>query len=102
MDEISVILKNNVAVTLEEFRILDRYSYSGKIWALIERPKHGNYVITLRAIEYIFDPESFTLFRIVSDNILVQWKTELTKNLEYNQEYNIKDSIFIRPYCKNP
>lgn len=101
MDEISVILKNNVVVTIEEFRVLDRYSYSGKIWTLIEKPKNGNYVITLRAIEYIFDSEAFTVFKIISNNILAQWQTELTKNLGYNQEYTIKDGMTIRPYYKN-
>lgn len=102
MKEISVILKNNVLITIEEFRILDQYSYTGKIWTLVQRPIDGNpKVITQRTIEYIFDNEALTLFGIVSTNILASWNTDITKNLEIGQEFQIKETLFIRPYYKS-
>lgn len=100
MQEISVILKNNILISVEEFRILDSYTCHGKIWSLIERRDNGG-IVKLRTVEYIFDPESFLLFRIISNNILAQWDTSLTKNLRYNEEFNIKDSLYIRPYNKD-
>jgi hypothetical protein len=95
MNEISVILKNNTLVTVEEFRILDRYTCSGKLWTVIRRDP---YVVKLRAVEYIFDPETLLLFQIMSQNIFATWDTDFTKNLGPNDEYCIGNSTFIRPY----
>jgi hypothetical protein len=97
--EVSLILKSNLHVTIEEFRILDRHSYTGKIWTLIQRPTPVfPYLINLRTIEYIFDPEALTIFGIVSQNILATWDTDITRHLGPNDEFHLKDSLFIRPY----
>lgn len=99
MKEISLILKNNLEITLEEFRILDRYSCPGKIWTLIHRPTPiVPYLINQRALEYIFDPEALTIFGIVSRNILATWDTDITRHLGPYDEFHLKDSLFIRPY----
>ena len=99
MKEISVILKNNILVPVEEFRILDHYSNVGKFWTLIHRPT-SDYPFTLRqrTIEYIFDPEALTIFCIISHNILATWDTNLTKYLKADEEFHLKDSLFIKPY----
>lgn len=102
MKEISLILKNNSLVTIEEFRILDRYSCTGKIWTLIQRPTEVSpYLIVDRTIEYIFDSESLTVFYIVSTNILATWDTDITRNLGLNDEFHLKDSLFIKPFDKS-
>jgi hypothetical protein len=99
--EISVILKNNVLITIEEFKILDRYACPGKMWTLVQRPPEGNpHVITQRTIEYIFDNDTLTFFGVISTNILAYWDTDVTKNLAFGQEYQIKDTLFIRHYYK--
>jgi hypothetical protein len=99
--EVSVILRNQLLITIEEFKILDNYAHSGKIWTLIHRPDYINStLITERTVEYIFDPEALTFFKIVSTNILAHWDTLQTLNLKPNEEYNIKDSLFIRQYYK--
>jgi hypothetical protein len=98
VNEISVILKNNILVTIEEFRILDRYSCSGRIWTLIHRPTPAApYLIKERTIEYIFDPEALTIFYIVSRNVLATWDTDVTKYLGPGDEFQLKDSLFIKP-----
>lgn len=103
MKEISLILKNNSLVTIEEFKILDRYSCIGKIWTLIQRPTPIiPYKIIDRTIEYIFDPESLTIFYIISTNILATWDTDITRNLGPNDEFHLKDSLFIKPFDKSP
>jgi len=99
VNEISVILKNNVLVNVQEFRILDRFACTGRLWTLI----HGAtpvqpFLIRQRTIEYIFDPEALTVFCIVSNNILITWETNITKNLGPNDEFRLADSLFIRPY----
>jgi len=100
--EISVILKNNLLITTEEFKLLDRYSCCGKMWTLIFRPTTDiPYKITNRAIEYIFDPEALTMFCIVSQNVLASWETQSTRYLGPDDEFYLKDSLFIRPYIKH-
>lgn len=79
--------------------MLDQYSHSGKIWVLIHRPNALQPFITKqRVVEYIFEPESLTAFMMVSSNILAHWATNLTRNLLPYEEYQIKESIFIKPY----
>jgi hypothetical protein len=97
--EISLILKNNLLVTIEEFRILDSYSHPGKIWTLIHRPTPIEpYLAINRTVEYIFDPEALTIFGIISTNILATWDTEATAHLGTGIEFWLKDSLFLRPY----
>ena len=99
MKEVSLILKSSLHVTIEEFRILDRYSCPGKIWTLIHRPTpKAPYLVSLRTAEYIFDPEALTIFGIVSTNILATWDTDITRYLGPNDEFHLKDSLFLRPY----
>lgn len=95
MNEISIILRNRL-ITIEEFRILDQYSYAGRIWTLIEKSTNS-LIIKENRIEYIFDQESLIIFYIVSNNILAHWDTDATRNFLPNQEYHLKDSLFIRP-----
>ena len=99
MNEISVILKNNILIPIEEFRILDRYSCMGRMWTLIQRPSpKSSSIITQRTVEYIFDPEALLIFHIVSQNILAKWDTEKTRYLKPYEEFEITDSFYIRPY----
>ena len=99
MKEISLILKNNLLITIEEFRILDRYSCSGKIWTLIQKPTPITpYKMSYRTVEYIFDSDAVTFFCIVSQNVLASWDTSQTKELGPDEEFCIKDSLFIRQY----
>jgi hypothetical protein len=93
MTEISVILKNNTCVSIEEFRILDRYACSGKLWTLINR---NHYVVRQRTIEYIFDPETLFLFRLISQNILATWNTDYTRILGPNDEFYLGNDLYIR------
>jgi hypothetical protein len=102
VNEISVILKNNLLITTEEFKLLDRYSSCGKMWTLIYRPTTDiPYKITNRTVEYIFDPEALTMFCIVSQNVLASWETQCTRYLGPDDEFYLKDSMFIRPYIKH-
>jgi hypothetical protein len=102
VDEISVILKNNSLITTEEFSVLNRCSYFGKVWTVVDRPIPGRpYLITYKAAEYIFDPEALTIFCIVSRNVFLQWDTNCTKCLKPNEEFHLKDSIFLRVYDKH-
>jgi hypothetical protein len=99
--EISVILKNEILIPVDEFRALARYSYSGQVWSLIHRPNNlFQNKITHKAVEYIFDEEALTIFCIVSNNILATWDTKITVNFGPNDELQLKDSLFIRPYTK--
>jgi len=89
-------------ITVEEFRVLDRCSQYGRIWTLIQRPTVSNpSIIRYRTPEYIFDIEALTLFSIVSQNILVTWDTDITKDPRPDEEFHLKDSLFIRPYSKH-
>jgi len=99
MKEISIILKNNILIPIEEFRVLDRYSSTGRMWTLIQRPSSKNTpIITQRTVEYIFDPEALLIFHIVSQNILAKWDTEKTRYLKPYEEFEITESFYIRPY----
>jgi len=98
MEEISIILRNNILITIEEFRILDRYSSSGRIWTLINRSPNTQYRIIQRVPEYVLDPDTLTFFRIISTNVLAYWNTEETRYLKPGQEFYIADNLAIRPY----
>jgi hypothetical protein len=52
----------------------------------------------MRRAEYIFSPESLTVFCIISNNILAKWDTDITRNLEIGQEYHLKEELYITPY----
>jgi hypothetical protein len=95
LDEISVILRNNILISIEEFRLLDQYAYSGRVWTLVQK---SPIIIKQRTVEYIFDTEALTIFCIVSQNVLATWNTSITKNLAPNEEFHLKDSLFLRPY----
>jgi hypothetical protein len=98
MKEISVILKNNILITVQEFKILDHYACFGRLWTLIHKPTLTEPFITKqRAIEYIFDIESLIIFKIVSQNVLAVWDTDITKYFGPDDEFHLKDSLFIRP-----
>ena len=102
MKDISVILKNNSLVTVEEFRILNKYACPGKMWTLMHRVKQGYpQLITQRTVEYIFDGETLMLFSIVSTNVLAYWDTDQTRNLQVDQTYQINETLYIKPYVKN-
>jgi hypothetical protein len=88
-----------MVIPIEEFRILDRYAYAGRIWTLIQKPTPDYpVIIKQRTIEYIFDPEALTVFCIVSQNILATWDTDCTKYLGPDEEFYLKDSLFIKHY----
>ena len=95
MEEISLILKDNKVVSVEEFRILDRYACYGRIWTVIQRHP---IIVRQRAVEYILDSETLLMFQIISANILATWHTDYTRNFGLNDEYCIGDSLFIRPH----
>ena len=98
MNEISVILRNHILITIDEFRILDRYSSQGRLWALIQKPsKVCPFKVQSIVSEYIFYPEDLTMFCIVSKNILVSWDTDRTKHMKSNEEFQIDESLFISP-----
>lgn len=100
--EISAILKNNHLITTDEFKALSRYSICGQLWTVIHRPTNiFPHKITDCALEYIFDPEAFTMFCFISSNILANWETQSTMHLGPHDEFCLKDSIFIRPYNKH-
>jgi hypothetical protein len=97
--EISLILRNKLNVSIEEFRILNRYSCPGKIWHLIQRPTPVTPFASYdRTAEYILDPEALTFFYILSTNILATWDTDITRDFGPNDELQLKESLFIRPY----
>jgi len=98
--EVSLILRNNILVSQDEFRILQQYSYTGNIWVVKQKYEIENTIIRYKAVEYIFDPEALTIFYIVSRNILATWETKLTKNFGPYEEFKIQDSIFIEAYSK--
>jgi len=100
VEEVSLILKNNLTLTIEEFRILDRYSCAGRIWSIVYRNRQPPYILRYKSIEYILDPEAITMFGIVSDNILATWDTRITKNFGPEDELYLQDSIIIKPYTK--
>jgi len=101
VSEISIILKNNLLITVEEFKFLDRYSTHGQVWTLIYMPTpHNPCKVTCKTTEYIFDPEALTIFYIVSRNILASWETECTKYLVPGDEFSLSESLLIRPYSK--
>lgn len=99
MSDVSIILRNHVLMSIEEFRILDRYTSAENICTLIQRNKIPSpYIIRCKAVEYVLDEETFTFFHVVSNNILVYWNTELTRHLGPGEEFGITDTIFIRHY----
>ena len=78
MKEVSIILKNKL-ITHEEFKLLDQYSYLGKVWMLTQMPTvEMPYKISYRTLEYVFDPEALTSFCIVSRNVPASWDTDTT------------------------
>ena len=93
MDEISLILKDNKIVSMEEFRILDNYAVAGKIWTIIRRDP---YIVRQHAVEYIFDSDTLLLFRLISQNILATWDTDSTRYFGPNDEFDIGNSLYIR------
>lgn len=96
MHEISILLKNRTQVTNEEARILKEFSCPGKIWSVIHSPtKASPYYMRQRSLEYILDSDSYLMFRIVSQNIFLQWDTEHTKNLKVDEIYYMKESLFM-------
>ena len=97
--EVSLILKKDSSMTIEEFRVLDRLACTGKIWTLIHRPVSRTPCISYeRRVEYILDPEALTILYIVSTNILATWDTDLTVGFGPNDELHLRDSFFLRPY----
>jgi len=100
MGDISIILRDTVHITPEEFKALGRYSCCGNIFTVIHRPGQPPTTIRFNRIEYVFDPEAFLLYKLAYNNILAQWATECTKELSPYQEYRIQDSLFIKPYYK--
>lgn len=101
MKEISIILKNKL-ITAEEFRLLDQYSHIGKVWMLTQVPTSKMpYKISYRTLEYVFDPEALTFFCIVSRNVLASWDTDITRNIKPDEEFYLKDTLFITPYQRH-
>jgi hypothetical protein len=98
MGEISIILRDSVHITPEEFKALGRYSCCGNIFTVIHKPKHPPAVMKFKRIEYIFDPEALLMYRLSFNNILAQWNTEWTKELPLYEEFRIQDTLYIRPY----
>jgi hypothetical protein len=99
--EVSVILKDNTTLTVEEFRIIDRHLHYDKIRTLVHRPPESKpYIFTQRTVEYVFDIETLTMFLLVSQNVLAYWDATLTRHLRSNDEYHIRDYLFIRPFDK--
>lgn len=102
MREISIILKNNNLITSSEFKALERYSSCGRLWTVVHKPSNlFPHKVTSWGLEYIFDPEAYTIFCLISNNILANWETEYTRNLNPYEEFYLKDSIFIRLYDKS-
>lgn len=98
MYEISILLKDARLLTQEEYKALVRYSSHGRVWTVIERyGQRLEYTARKLSPEYIFEPEALTLFRLISCNILAQWYTDNTRNLHPNQEFQIHDTLWIRP-----
>jgi hypothetical protein len=99
MSEISIILRDSVHVTPEEFKALGRYSCCGNIFTVIH--KHAPMTARFRRVEYIFDSEGLLMYRLSYNNILAQWVTEYTKELPYYEEYKIQESLYIiKPYSR--
>jgi hypothetical protein len=97
MNEASIILKNHVLVTVDEFRILNEFAKYGNLWYLIQKSSINNLIIKQKIREYIFDEESLTIFRIISQNILISWNTSITKNLKSSDEFQLTDSLYLIP-----
>lgn len=95
--EISVILKNNILITNEEFGVLNKYSSKGKIWKLVHQPTAITpYVVKCKVIEYIFYPEDLTVFCIFSRNILATWDTSITRYFKPAEEFQLTECLFIK------
>lgn len=91
------MLKEHIDLSTEDFRVLNRCSYVGHIWQVIRHPSlKFSYKMTWKGTEYIFGPEDYTVYKLVSKNILFEWDTTATKNLQVNQEYHINDSITLK------
>ena len=100
MNEISIFLKNRLLTTKAEYRILENYTCPGKIWLILHKPTATSpYYIREKSLEYIMDIDTLLLFRLVSQNILAQWDTNITKNLKLHEEYHLCDSLFICHCC---
>ena len=98
MGEISIILRDSVHITPEEFRALGKYSFCGNIFTVIQRAGQPPLHARFRRLEYIFDPEGLLIYKLISNNVLAQWSTEITKELDPFQEYKLQDSLYIKPY----
>ncbi len=94
MSEISIILKDIRVMTLPEYRALDRYASVGRTWVIVKRETYVT--VSQRSLEYMFEPENFLLFRLVSNNILTQWFTNNTRRLKVGEEYQIDTNMYIR------
>jgi hypothetical protein len=94
MSEVSIILKDIRVMTLPEFKALDRYASTGRMWSVISRMQPVT--MKSRSIEYIFEEENFILFKLVSANIFAQWFTENTRRLKAGEEYQLDYNLFIR------
>jgi hypothetical protein len=98
VNEVSVILKNNILIDSVEFGILDRCATYGRFWILTHRHTADHqYVMRYKAVEYIFDPEALTIFRIASQNILATWDTAVTRHYRPGDVLQILDSTYISP-----
>ncbi len=97
MGEVSLILKDTTSVTVEEFRILHKFATIGRFWSLVIRPTNVPYRMQYKVAEYILYPEDLTVFCIVSSNILVTWNTDKTRYLKPSEEFQLDESLFIRP-----
>ncbi len=100
MGEISIILRDSVHITPEEFRALGRYSFCGNIFTVTHKPGQPPTTIKFRRVEYIFDSEALLMYKLISNNVLAQWYTEYTKELTPYQEFRVQDSLYIRPYSR--
>jgi hypothetical protein len=99
MDEISIVLRDSVNVTTDEFKALGRYSHCGNVFTVIQ--KYPCITARFNRVEYIFDPEALLMYKLTYNNILAYWDTECTKTLPYYKEYKIQESIYIvRPYSR--
>jgi len=99
MDEISIVLRDSINVSTDEFKALGRYSYCGNVFTVIH--KYSTITARFNRVEYIFDPESLLMYKLIYNNILAYWDTECTKELPYYTEYKLQDSLYIvRPYSR--
>jgi hypothetical protein len=96
MYEVSILLKDQRFTTLSDYRALEKYATTGKIWSIIEN--RSVRVKKQRSVEYIFESENYFLFKLVSQNALINWYTQNTRSLKLGESYQIKDDLFIELY----